>query len=118
MAGINVFATRNLVELEVSTFLSLEDARQQGEVLRSHFAAGRLKEGYLMMVNAAGAPIQAEDVVQEFRKQIAELPRVKELIVVAGRSPIRLQLRRVMQRFDSAVVDTKLEAMTRLFSRA
>ena len=112
MFEITVRPARNFVEAQIAGFLSTAEVATYSAELNAHFAAGRLKPGYLMLIDVSEAVIQAQDVIAAFQAHVAVMPRAARLVVVTGTSPIRIQIRRVLQENSTAVVATRNEAMT------
>jgi hypothetical protein len=116
MFSIDTDPKRRLIRISVSGMLTTEEVtelyRQEYEAIR---AMGCPMGSQLVLVDLRECPLQLQDVVGAFQREMHSPNKAKRLAMVTGGSLSRMQARRIMQRDDAQLFDTMAEAETWLF---
>jgi hypothetical protein len=71
---------------------------------------------HLCIVDLTECPLQLQDVVAAFQREIQARPQARRLAVFTGQALARMQARRILRRPDVAIFETESEARNWLFS--
>lgn len=116
MYAIDVDPSLNLLTLELSGFLSVEEiARCMGE-MGAAFRHHCMKPGYLMLVDTSACDVQLQAVLGAFKTHAAAFPKARRIAVVNTSSLIRMQVRRVLTQSYMRLFGTVAQARTWLSS--
>jgi hypothetical protein len=116
MYTIDVDPSSNLLTLELSGFLSVEEiARCMGD-MGAAFRQHRMKAGYLLLIDTSGCSVQLQEVLGAFQTHAAAFPKARRIAVVNTSSLIRMQVRRVLTQSYMRLFESVAEARAWLFS--
>lgn len=116
MYTIDIDPSLDLIALELSGFMSVDEiARCMGD-LGVAFRQYRMKPGYLMLVDTSGCSVQLQEVLGAFAAHAATFPKARRIAAVITSSLIRMQVRRVLTRSYMRLFETAAEARAWLLS--
>jgi hypothetical protein len=116
MFSVSTDPARKLVRLKISAMLTAEQVAELYR--REHMAIlgmGCRLGDQLCIVDLTDCPLQLQDVVGAFQREIKSGAKARRLAMFTGNALARMQARRIMQRDDAAIFETREEAEAWLF---
>lgn len=96
MYSIDVSASKNLIDVTLAGFLSVEEVQCYGADLTAAFRQHQMKPGYRMRIDTSGCSAQLQEVLGAFQQHVATFPKASRIAVVNNGALTGMQLKRVL----------------------
>ena len=117
MFEIKTNPVRKLVVIKLRGMLTKADVAELYRQERDAIAAMSCALGeHLALVDLTDCPLQLQEVVNAFEREIGSSAKARRLAMVTGKALAKMQARRIMKRDGAAIFETIEQAEAWLFS--
>ena len=111
MYTIATDAVRNLVRVDLSGLLTVDEVATHIAELRGVMLQDRIRADYGIIIDLSACSVQTQDMVAAMAKHMATLPKAGSIAVVCTTVLARMQARRLFKQDHARVVTTSEEAL-------
>lgn len=115
MFAIDIDRERRVLQIRVAGFFTQTEATEYIDTIRKKFVSGIGCRGFVTQLDIREFPLQSQQVVEALRDHIERFPKATRIAIICGRSPAKMQMRRLLSRDYVRYFETPMEAEAWMF---